>query len=90
MVGRQATDHSRLDVEATGQVAVVQALPADQHLAVAARLAHRLLMAIDSSLIDDRAEPVLADHRIADHDRLRLLDQQADELVVDRSLDVDP
>jgi len=89
MVGRQAAHDGRLDVEAARQVALVQALPADQHLAIASCLAHRLLMAVDRALVDDRAEPVLADDRVADDDRLGLLDQQPDEFVVDRSLDVD-
>ena len=61
-----------------------------KHLAVAARLAHRLLVPVDRPLVDDRAEPVLADERVADDDRLGLLDQQPHELVVDRPLDVDP
>ena len=57
---------------------------------VATRLGDRRLVPVDGALVDDRAEPVLADERVADRDRLGLLDEQPDELVVDRPLDVDP
>ena len=56
---------------------------------VATRVGDRGLVPVDGSLVDDRAEPVRPDQRVADRDRLGLLDQQADQLVVDRPLDVD-
>ena len=47
-------------------------------------------MAVDRLLVHDRPEPVLAEERVTDGDRLGLLDQQLDQVVVDGLLDVDP
>ena len=88
MRGGQVADHGRFDVEAAREVTLGQVFAAGEDGAVAARLRDRRLMAIDRALIDDRAEPVGPDERIADGDLLGLLDQQADELVVDRALDI--
>ena len=69
---------------------MLEALAADEDLSVAAGLLDGLLVAIDGLLVDDRAQPVLALEWVADGDRLGLLDKQADELVMDGPLDVDP
>jgi len=57
--------------------------------AARASLGHRRLVSVDRSLVDDRAHPVGAHERVAEGHLLGLLHEQADELVVDRSLDVD-
>ena len=87
---RQPADDRRLDVEAARQVAVGEVLAAGEDRPVAARLGDRRLVAVDGPLVDDRAQPVGPDERVADGDLLGLLDEQPDELVVDRPLDVDP
>ena len=54
VVGRQAADDGRLDVEAAGEVAVRQPLAAGEHGPVAARLGDGRLMPVDGPLVDDR------------------------------------
>src|SRR4029450_3168271 len=90
MVGGQVADDGRLDVVAALHAVVAESLAADEHPPIAARLADRGLMSVDRLLVDDRAQPVLAKQRVANRDRLGLLDEQLDQLVVDWLLDVDP
>ena len=90
VVGRQGAHDRRLHVEPAGQVAIAEALAADEHRPVAARLGDSRLVPVDGALVDDRAEPVRPDERVADDDRLGLLDELAHELVMDRPLDIDP
>src|SRR5487761_2288205 len=87
--GRQLHDRW-LHEEAVCQRALGEALPANEDTAVPARLRHCQLVALDSARVDHRAQPVLPLQRIPDGDLLCLLDQQADQLVPDRSLHVDP
>src|SRR5262245_41034923 len=84
MRGRQAADDGRLDVVTAGQV-----LATGEHRPIAPRLADRGLVPVDSTLVDDRAEPVGPHERVAEGDLLGLPDEPADQLVVDRPLDVD-
>src|SRR5437773_3440560 len=90
VVGREVADHGRLDVEPAVHSPIREPLPADEHASVPARLADGLLMPVDRSLVDDRTQPVLAEERVADRDRLGLLHEEPDQLVVDGLLDVDP
>src|SRR5438045_616204 len=89
MIRRQIADDGRLDVEAAIHPPIGQPLAADEDPPVVPRLRDGGLVTVDGTLVDDWAEPVLAEERIADRDRLRLLDEQPDELVVDGLLDVD-
>src|SRR5207245_8180962 len=90
MVCGEVADDRWLDVVAALETTVGEALPADEDAAIAPSLAHRLAISVDGTLVDDRAEPVLALERIADRDLLGLLDEQLKELVMDRALDVAP
>ena len=87
LVGRP--DDRRLHVEAARQRPVGEPLAAGEHRAVAARLGDRLLVAVDRALVDDRARERGPRQRVAHGQLLGLLDEQPDELVVDRALDVD-
>ena len=92
MVGREAPHDRRAPANGvpTVQVALRQALAADEDAAVTPRVGDRGEVALDRTLVDHRAEPVGPDERIADHDLLRLLHEESHELVVNAPLDVDP
>ena len=90
MVGRQVADDRRLDVEAAGEVAIGQVLAAGEDRAVATRLATACWWRSTAFWSMTGPEPVRPWQRVADRDRLGLLDEQPDELVVDGPLDVDP
>ena len=86
---RESADHRWGNVEALREIAVGESTATNLNLPIALRLITRSEEGVHGSLINDRPKEDAAHRWIANLQRLRLLNEQLHELVVNGAFNVD-